>query len=66
MATTAASDSLKVVTGVRLGVLDIKPTTGGPSITGVPDEAESVVISSPRSLEACLLQGVEPKELEYR
>ena len=66
MSSAAPSESLKVVTGVRLGVLDISPTQGGISIRSIPDDAASVNISSPRSLEACLRQGVEPQELEYR
>lgn len=55
-----------MVTGVRLGVLDISPVVGGPSLEDLPAGASALSVASPRSLEACLREGVELEELEFR
>ncbi len=66
MAAIRPSDRVKLVTGVRLGVLDISPVVGGASIADVQAGTSAMSVASPRSLEACLREGVELEELEFR
>lgn len=66
MATIRPSDRVKLVTGVRLGVLDVSPVVGGASIEDLQTGASAMSVASPRSLEACLREGVELEELEFR
>lgn len=63
-----ASSKAAVVAGVRLSVLEITPEPGGLSVLALGPTAtlSSACVTSPRSLEACLREGIDPHELAYR
>jgi hypothetical protein len=65
---SAAAGKATVIAGVRLGVLDIAPQAAGLSVLALDEQVvpSDPCVTSPRSLEACLREGIDPHELAYR